>query len=480
MRNRRIDRCTDGTAEVGLTRAQVEAGLDGASFRLVGRGAAVHATAPRYITASTERRAPTLGLASIGHHLLPPAGLSPASAWKRITAFLLPFVLVTVAGCGGGGNGNVRPESPPPMVSEPEPQESTVSGVQQGRIAPVAGREVNAAFLDGYLRAIEGPETIGGPPQALLHWTREVTIVYDTSFDPISAEALRFAVAHLNSALPTELEVEWGGALGRRHHALSRRDFEGRIVIALESIRPSHGPGVTLGQATLQDPYAANINAGVLVRLDPDAILSVNDDAVGVLIHELLHAAGLWGHVPPRSYGYDEMMDNTSIGSIVVKPHHYLSIVHHYDPRFLGAWNGGAEYLQGATGEIGYQVMVFEDALAWPSFGEGLLWSQSHPRLSGSASWRGGLVGYTSAQEFVEGTSGLDYDLGADRMSGTFTWDGGGSARYPRIEVGELGTLYAEDAMGTMHGLFYGFDHEYVGGSLDRTDITAAFGARKQ
>ena len=218
-----------------------------------------------------------------------------------------------------------------------------------------------------------------------------------------------------------------------------------------------------------------------VVAFDPAAINLTRQTDYEVFIHEMIHALGLWGHVPSGQYGLDELMDNRAMLSRKVKEHHYLSLVHHYDPNYLDGWNGDYELLRGDTGDVGYEVWLMNDSLAWPIYGFGQVWSGAHPReLGGSASWRGGLVGYTSGRRFVEGTSALDYEFRADRLSANFTWDGGGAADYPRVETSTLGTIYAKDAMGTMHGLFLGDDHEYVSGSLDRTDITAAFGAERQ
>ena len=222
-----------------------------------------------------------------------------------------------------------------------------------------------------------------------------------------------------------------------------------------------------------------NLDNGVLVGFDDEAIAHAGASAWAVFVHEIVHAMGLWGHVPSGRYGPHEMMDNTTRSVSPPSLHHFLALVHHYDPRYLGGWAGDYEVLQGSTGDVRYELWLINETLAWPFFG-GLEQTLAPLReLGGSASWRGGLVGYTSARRFVEGTSALDYDFGVNRLSADFTWDGGGAARYPRVETGVLGSIYAEDAAGTMHGFFFGDGYEYVGGSLDRIDITAAFGAAK-
>ena len=400
----------------------------------------------------------------------------------RISAFLLSLALVTVAGCGGG-SGNIRstPDPAPPVTTTPTiPEPET----QRARFDPVNGLTVNEAFLDSYLGAIGGPVDYPDSPQTLLRWRRPPVVKYFPSlpeYSHVAVEYLRFAVAELNDALPPEMEVQWGGAFEFSLATLSEDDFEGLIVVGVGDLQPLFEHGIALGAAIPVQPHDTTPDGGVVVGLDPTAIRLSEQTDYEVFIHEMLHALGLWGHVPSGRYGPDELMDNRARLPRLVKEHHYLALVHHYDPNYLGGWNGDYEILRGDTGDVGYEVWLMNDGLAWPIYGFGQDWANAPLReLGGSASWRGGLVGYTSARRFVEGTSALDYDFQGDRLSANFTWDGGGTARYYRVETGSLGTFYAEDAMGAMHGLFLGDDHEYASGSLDRTDITAAFGARKQ
>lgn len=388
---------------------------------------------------------------------------------------LLLAGFVTLAGCGGGG-GNVRPESPPPMA-QPQPEPET----QRSRFDPVNGLAINEGFIEGYLAAIEGPVDYLDGEQRLNRWRHPPIIQYAPTlarFSPVAVEFLRFAVAELNDALPPEMEVKWGGAWNGSLD--DPDDFEGRIIFEVGDLPALLGE-FALGVTVPVPSDRATLDGGVIVGLDPITTELAGQTDYEVFVHEMIHALGLLGHVPSGRYGPDELMDNRARLVRNVKEHHYLSVVHHYDPNYLGGWNGDYELLRGDTGDVGHEVWVMNDSLAWPIYGSGQTWTGAHPReLGGSASWRGGLVGYTSARRFVEGTSALDYDFGADRLSADFTWDGGGTARYPRVETGALGTLYAEDTMGTMHGLFMGEDHEYVGGSLDRTDITAAFGAKRE
>ena len=348
------------------------------------------------------------------------------------------------------------------------------------------GEVVDEPFVEGFIAAIEGPVDYFDTDQELRRWNRPPVIKYApslASYSAVAVEYLRFAVAELNDALPPEMEVTWGGAWNAPLDSLSEEHFEGLIVVGIGDVSEILSiPGTVLGVAIPIPSNRETLDGGVMVGVDPATTRLSEQSDYEVFVHEMIHALGLFGHVPSGRYGPDELMDNRARMTRSVKPHHYLSLVHHYDPNYLAGWNGKYEVLRGDTGDVGYEVWLINDTLAWPIYGFGdREWTEAHPReLGGSASWRGGLVGYTSGRTFVEGTSALDYDFGANRLSAGFTWDGGGAARYPRVETGELGTIYAQDQMGSMHGLFLGPDHEYVSGSLDRTDITAAFGAQRQ
>ena len=423
----------------------------------------------------------------IGPHLLSRARFGPASARKRITqSLLLGCLLGSLAGCGGGGSSDNIPNIPdvPPVTTSPAVPESET---QWSRFDPVNGLEINEAFMDGFLAAIKGPVDYPDTQQMLKRWRRPPVIKYAPSlarYSAVAVEYLRFAVAELNDALPPEMEVKWGGAWNAPLDSLSEEDFEGLIVVGIgdfsEILFLPDGTAL-LGVSILIPSNRATLDGGVIVGVDPATTRLARQTDYEVFVHEMIHSLGLFGHVPSGRYGPDELMDNRARLARSVKPHNYLSLVHHYDPNYLGGWNGDYELLRGDTGDVGYEVWIMNDTLAWPIYGFGQDWTGTHPReLGGSASWRGGLVGYTSGRRFVEGTSALDYDFHVDRLSANFTWDGGGVANYHRVETGALGTLYAEDARGTMHGLFMGDDHEYVSGSLDRTDITAAFGAERR
>ncbi len=118
------------------------------------------------------------------------------------------------------------------------------------------------------------------------------------------------------------------------------------------------------------------------------------------------------------------------------------------------------------------------------------------PRL-GSASWAGRLVGLTPRSEAVSGDADMVMQLETLRGSlaftdmekwparqnlgevGTGTTWGDGDLHYDLEVAGSVFRQTGGDA-GTISGMFFGRNHENVGGTLRRTDLAAGFGAERQ
>ena len=116
--------------------------------------------------------------------------------------------------------------------------------------------------------------------------------------------------------------------------------------------------------------------------------------------------------------------------------------------------------------------------------------------LSGTATWNGGLVGFTPAKEAVHGDSAISVDLAAMTGNAAFTelehWAAGavpggtgtgmqwgdGALHYALAINGNYLRSYGGDD-GYVSGRFVGAKHEGVVGILERPDLTGAFGARR-
>ena len=119
-----------------------------------------------------------------------------------------------------------------------------------------------------------------------------------------------------------------------------------------------------------------------------------------------------------------------------------------------------------------------------------------NPRLSGTATWTGGLVGFTPELRSAGGNAELSVELVSMDGRAAFTelqsWATGSAPgalgsgetvehREPALHDHgrcELPAQHRGNA-GTVNGQFYGTAPEGVAGSLERDDFTAAFGARR-
>ena len=164
----------------------------------------------------------------------------------------------------------------------------------------------------------------------------------------------------------------------------------------------------------------------------------------------------------------------------------------------LGPWSQESMELNRQMGPIGFGVRHANDlSVPWTT---GPLPAQAlneNPRLAGSASWRGALVGLTPAQATVSGDATLTVDIrqmdGTAKFTDLESW--GKNAAIGTKGAGEIwstGRLSYDIAVGgnylrstggdegTVNGQFYGHGHTHVAGSVERDDLTAAFGARRE
>ena len=119
-----------------------------------------------------------------------------------------------------------------------------------------------------------------------------------------------------------------------------------------------------------------------------------------------------------------------------------------------------------------------------------------NPRLSGTATWTGGLVGFTPELRSAGGNAELSVELVSMDGRAAFTelqsWaTGSAPGALGSGETWNTGSLHYTTTVdanylrstggnaGTVNGQFYGTAPECVAGSLERDDFTAAFGARR-
>lgn len=221
--------------------------------------------------------------------------------------------------------------------------------------------------------------------------------------------------------------------------------------------------------------------------------------AVDTIVHEVLHALGLSGHPHPvhtsiLSYRHhrEGELDNVPLVDAAVL----------YDMYNFGQWAQKHDFVVGTLDGVQFGVWGLHDEDDEDNFSALIPWvdagymaTPKPDALLGSASYQGELVGIiASSGYFAHG----DADLRVNFDTGS------GSARFDQIQAHDGTTwsmwnrrgyryalnLYAhyfdsgadprdQDGIPDVVGAFYGWDSEVAAGTLQRPEITAAFGAEK-
>ncbi len=234
-----------------------------------------------------------------------------------------------------------------------------------------------------------------------------------------------------------------------------------------------------------------------------------------VLVHELIHALGLHGHVPEGEHPGSIMNDCCQQSSIERIPEidgtALRAIYTRYEngtgsedlsPESLGPWETNSLNLSGELdtpgGTVSFGVKHRNGiSVPWTSGQEPSSALADNRSITGTATWSGGLLGFTPHQLSVGGNAEINVNMGTMNGSADFTdlqrWPAGqapgalgtgsqwgeGSLGYTISVSGNFLRSTGGDA-GVVAGNFYGSGHEGVAGSLERSDLTAVFGAKHQ
>ena len=271
------------------------------------------------------------------------------------------------------------------------------------------------------------------------------------------------------------------------------------------------------------------------VLIDPDAVASLSDaEITHLIVHELLHAVGFMSHVDADRF-------RSTLNDVYVRGTEPRSLIHPIDragllaayARFkagawpelmsfesLGPWTDTSHHIRGdlalPSGYVSFGV-AFGNGLPqpWASGPAPASELAGNAALSGTAGWRGALVGMTPAGVSVSGDSSLTVDLskvrhpayetepdGTLRFTGmrfadgsrwgdgdlaySIEVDGNGfhRARSSFVRYGFADGRQPEDRasgedFGVVTGVFLGREHEGMGGVLERHDLSAAFGGKR-
>ena len=265
------------------------------------------------------------------------------------------------------------------------------------------------------------------------------------------------------------------------------------------------GGGNTVGKARKWFSGATIYSAEVWVDYD-----RAEGNTLATLVHELLHALGR-GHVDETAYP-GTLMHTISkpVNGHVLHPLDRDALMAVYG--VLGkltysstlatefrSWADRSSYLAASLPDDDVQFGVSTRngfAQAWAAGTRPLYPLADNPALEGSASWDGRLVGYTADAESVAGNMNMTIDLttmiGGLSFADIEKWAAGqdvgalgsgsiwntGALNYD-IRVSDNYLLRIGGDEGELTGAFFSNQHEAVGGTLYRADLTAGFGGTR-
>lgn len=419
---------------------------------------------------------------------------------RRIFITALVAGIVIVAGCGGG-DGNVRPDEPPP-----EPivtSSSTMNGT-------------SAADLMDYLKEQAsggpwGPEghTFEGPP-AMPLWIERPTV---RVWSDASAEQQRMvasAVDLINDWLPIEHRMVMGEPTPLRMED-PREVPRGEIHVSLSL--PIEGGESRYGESYIRDDTGYYVLRMVSNLVAIDAAYNAEHsghELYGVIVHELLHAVGLPGHVFEGDHPDTLMPDTGNLPGEAGLPRlpridgeALMTAYVLYDDgetdadidfASLGPWATtipalhGTVHTEGGNARFGVEYRT-QWTRAWDE-GPMPATTLAVSGLTGTATWTGDMVGFTDTGTAVEGDAGITVELAdmdgtaafTDIMTSDASWGPDLST-----DIGVTGNYFAD--MGNeprldVEGQFRGTGHEAATGVLRWEDtatgnLTGAFGTKR-
>ena len=175
----------------------------------------------------------------------------------------------------------------------------------------------------------------------------------------------------------------------------------------------------------------------------------------------------------------------------------YGRLRHGDEAATFGSWNSSTLHVHGNGPHVGFGVALTNGYVEPWAYGYAPSTDLANNRnLSDSATWEGALLGLTPSAEAVAGDAEIGVNLGTLAGRADFTsletWaaeaapgEAGTGTTWLDGDLGYLiavaGNTFRETGgdAGRLTGIFTGASHEGVAGTLERSDLTAAFGASR-
>ena len=325
-------------------------------------------------------------------------------------------------------------------------------------------------------------------------------------------QALYNSILILNDALPPEFQIEIKGTRA------TRLGLANEIYVSLEtaaSITTTCGEGAVACAVNTPYPLTPSYTKAAVLYIPDDFDTSEYVYPRKVIVHELLHALGIVGHVDSIEFP-DSIMGTSgeyipNLGHIISKIDREVLQIMYMNKRSdlyndWGEWSDTAFHLMGESedGDVSFGVVLF-NGLPQP-------WARGvkpdtdladNEDLSGTATWTGSLLGFSGPSPLA-GDAELEVDLDtladddseqdlrfrdiyfvnraeSDTTDSSDRWFHTREIDYKVAVAGNwFENVTGDDyERGLVVGSFLGAEHEHMAGTVKRTDMIAAFGGSR-
>ena len=445
--------------------------------------------------------------------------------------FLVLISILGVAACGGDAPDiamGTKAYSPPAMTVSYAPH-STPSRVHRnilgeihigGDVEPRERLDLVVKTDDGF-RFYLGPSRDGvgvnrlvnyetdllegGPRDRFIPFTVRPLLYVDSDFLlPQNEEiwlALFDSLLLVNDALPPEFQIVYAGTKDSTFASF------GEIVVSLES---QAGISVTCGAGAVACAQKPSANSA-LIRVPDDLDTSEIIHPRRVIVHEMLHALGIWGHVDSIEFP-DSILGR--FGDFIPNGAHIISKIDREILQIMymsqatdqyndwGEWSDTSFHMmaENEDGQVQFGVALF-NGLPQP-WARGVIPETvlQDSGLRGTATWEGALVGFSGPTPIAGDAElqvnmrtlpvdGSEHDLhfrdiyylsrfeSQDRSPDSDLWFTTRNIDY-KVEFTGNGFINS-DGDGWVMGSVMGADHEHMAGTVKRTDMIGAFGGSR-
>lgn len=402
---------------------------------------------------------------------------------KSLHIHVVALAGLLLTSCGGG------PVSDPVAKVGIAPQEKAYSyfGTKRRDISSVGRGDYKEAMVADCQRQYSGGCSVYGSGW-FVPWTpapgwvaipdpREGKSTYDEE------DVIRRAVAIVNRSLPASkrLAITYtdqtftGTVLGTTVSYSDRQRVDPGVIHA--EIWPYLGGAAGVGWTNGRRGFA----------FVHENLMAHREYAVQTMVHEIMHALGLMGH---PHHTHTSVLSYQHQSTVVFDNVPLLDMAVLYDMNGWGRWSGNIKTVMDTADGVQFGVHDLEFGRALiPWVDAGFMPSPHEGALRGKATWTGSLVGKTAGRtQDVHGVAelGVDFDNNFDGWANFHSithWDGTMWNRrgwsYDLYVNGPYFDSDDTDGIPDVVGAFYGSGAEVAAGTLQRPEITAAFGATK-